>query len=143
MFDGTLVTLDLLALGAVILVALRARTASADEVRRVVVFSAGFLVYMGVAAAYNVAEAFAPGDWVSNYRWSPTVLLMEVLRFPGLILLWYAVLAARIPHLREAVRAGLPPAAAAPGPARGGRWAPSSRIRGRKRCSRPSGSCCW
>ena len=106
MFDGTLVTLDLLALGAVILVALRARTASADEVRRVVVFSAGFLVYMGVAAAYNVAEAFAPGDWVSNYRWSPTVLLMEVLRFPGLILLWYAVLAARIPHLREAVRAG-------------------------------------
>ena len=105
-FDGTLVTLDLLALGAVILVALRARTASADEVRRVVVFSAGFLVYMGVAAAYNVAEAFAPGDWVSNYRWSPTVLLMEVLRFPGLILLWYAVLAARIPHLREAVRAG-------------------------------------
>ena len=105
-FDGTLVTLDLLALGAVILVALRARTASADEVRRVVVFSAGFLVYMGVAAAYNLAEAFAPGDWVSNYRWSPTVLLMEVLRFPGLILLWYAVLAARIPHLREAVRAG-------------------------------------
>ena len=105
-FDGTLVTLDLLALGAVILVALRARTASADEVRRVVVFSAGFLVYMGVAAAYNVAEAFAPGDWVSNYRWSPTVLLMEGLRFPGLILLWYAVLAARIPHLREAVRAG-------------------------------------
>ena len=30
---------------------------------------------------------------------------MELLRFPGLILLWYAVLAARIPHLREAVRA--------------------------------------
>ena len=105
-FDGTLVTLDLLALGAVILVALRARTASADEVRRVVVFSAGFLLYIGVAVTYNLAEAFAPGDWVSNFRWSPTVLLMEVLRFPGLILLWYAVLAARIPHLREAVRAG-------------------------------------
>ena len=70
------------------------------------VFSAGFLLYIGVAVAYNLAEAFAPGDWVSNYRWSPTVLLMEVLRFPGLILLWYAVLAARIPHLREAVRAG-------------------------------------
>ena len=104
-FDGTLATLDLLALGAVTLVALRAHTASADEVRRVVVFSAGFLLYMGVSAAYNLAEAFAPGDWVSNYRWSPTVLLIEVLRFPGLILLWYAVLAARIPHLREAVRA--------------------------------------
>ena len=103
--DGTLATLDLLGLGAVTLVALRAHTASPDEVRRVVVFSAGFLLYMGVSAAYNVAEVFTPGDWVSNYRWSPTILLIEVLRFPGLILLWYAVLAARIPHLREAVRA--------------------------------------
>ena len=103
--DGTIATLDLLVLGAVILVALRARTASADEVRRVVVFSAGFLLFMGVSAAYDVAEAFAPGDWISNYRWSPTVLVIEALRFPGLILLWYAVLAVRIPHLREAVRA--------------------------------------
>ena len=103
--DGTIATLDLLALGAAALVALRAHTAPADEVRRVVVFSAGFLLFMGVGAAYDLAEAFAPGDWVSNYRWSPTVLLIEVLRFPGLILLWYAVLAARIPHLREAVRA--------------------------------------
>ena len=103
--DGTIATLDLLTLGAVIFIALRAHTASADEVRRVVVFSAGFLLLMGVSAAYNVAEAFAPGDWVSNYHWSPTILLMEVLRFPGFLLLWYAVLAARIPHLREAVRA--------------------------------------
>ena len=103
--DGTIATQDLLVLGAVILVALRARTASADEVRRVVVFSAGFLLFMGVSAAYDVAEAFAPGDWISNYRWSPTVLVIEALRFPGLILLWYAVLAVRIPHLREAVRA--------------------------------------
>ena len=103
--DGTIAALDLLALGAVALVALRAHTAPADEVRRVVVFSAGFLLFMGVGTTYDLAEAFAPGDWVSNYRWSPTVLLIEVLRFPGLILLWYAVLAARIPHLREAVRA--------------------------------------
>ena len=103
--DGTIATLDLLVLGAVAVVALRARTASADEVRRVVVFSAGFLLLMGLSTAYNVAETFAPGDWVSNYHWSPTILLMEALRFPGLILLWYAVLAARIPHLREAVRA--------------------------------------
>ena len=103
--DGTIATLDLLALGAVALIALRAHTAPADEVRRVVVFSAGFLLFMGVGAAYDLAEAFAPGDWVSNYRWSPTVLLIEILRFPGLILLWYAVLAARIPHLWEAVRA--------------------------------------
>ena len=103
--DGTIAAQDLLVLGAVILVALRAHTASADEVRRVVVFSAGFLLLMGLSAAYNLAEVFAPGDWVSNYRWSPTILLMEVLRFPGFLLLWYAVLAARIPHLREAVRA--------------------------------------
>ena len=104
-FDGTLATLSLLELGAVTVVALRAHTASTDEVRRVVVFSAGVLLYVAVWAAYGLAEAFAPGDWVSNYRRSPTILLMEVLRFPGLILLWYAVLAARIPHLREAVRA--------------------------------------
>ncbi len=103
--DGTIATLDLLVLGAVTVIALRAHTAPADEARRVVVFSAGFLLLMGLSAVYNVAEAFAPGDWVSNYRWSPTILLMEALRFPGLILLWYAVLAARIPHLREAVRA--------------------------------------
>ena len=103
--DGTIATLDLLALGAVALIALRAHTAPADEVRRVVVFSAGFLLFMGVGAVYDLAEVFASGDWISNYRWSPTVLLIEILRFPGLILLWYAVLAARIPHLREAVRA--------------------------------------
>ena len=103
--DGTIAAQDLLVLGAVTLVALRAHTAPADEVRRVVVFSAGFLLFIGVSFVYDLAEAFAPGDWVSNYRWSPTVLLMEALRFPGLILLWYAVLAARIPHLREAVRA--------------------------------------
>ena len=48
---------------------------------------------------------FAPGDWVSNYRWSLTILVMEGLRFPGFLLLWYVVLAVRIPHLREAVRA--------------------------------------
>ena len=103
--DGTIAMQDLLVLGAVAVIALRAHTAPADEVRRVVVFSAGFLLFMGVSSVYDVAETFRPGDWVSNYRWSPTVLLIEVLRFPGLILLWYAVLAARIPHLREAVRA--------------------------------------
>ena len=103
--DGTIAAQDLLVLGAITVVALRAHTAPADEVRRVVVFSAGFLLLIGLSGAYNVAEAFAPGDWVSNYRWSPAVLLVEVLRFPGWILLWYAVLAARIPHLREALRA--------------------------------------
>ena len=103
--DGTVATYDLLVLGAVTVIALRAHTAPPDEVRRVVVFSAGFILLMGLSAVYNLAEAFAPGDWISNYRWSPPVLLVEVLRFPGMILLWYAVLAARIPHLREAVQA--------------------------------------
>ena len=42
---------------------------------------------------------------MANYQWSPTVLLMEVLRFPGMVVLWYSVLAARVPHVREVVRA--------------------------------------
>ena len=49
--DGTVVTQDLLVLGAVILVALRAHTASAEEVRRVVVFSVGFLLLMGLCVS--------------------------------------------------------------------------------------------
>ncbi len=43
---------------------------------------------------------------MTNYQWSPTVLAMEVARFPGMVLLWYSVLAARVPHVREVVRAG-------------------------------------
>ncbi len=122
--DGSVAALDLLALAAVAVVMLRAHTAPADERRRVVVFSAGFLLFMGLSAAYDIAEAFRPGYWVANYRWSPAVLGIEVMRFPGLVLLWYSVLAARVPHVREVVRAGykhllarpglLPAAAAAP-----------------------------
>ncbi len=103
--DASLAALDVLALAAVVVVALRAHTAPAAEVRRVVVFGAGFLMYAGVSAAYDVAEAFSPGHWVANYQWSPTVLLMEVLRFPGIVVLWYSVLAARVLHVREVVRA--------------------------------------
>ena len=133
--DGSLAAFDLLALAAVAVVALRAHTAPADEMRRVVVFSAGFLMLTGLSAAYNVAEAFRPGYWVANYRWSPAVLGIEVMRFPGLVLLWYSVLAARVPHVREMVRAGygrllarpvlLPAAAAAP--ALGLAWVAASR----------------
>ena len=26
---------------------------------------------------------FSPGGWLSNYRWSPAVVVVELLRFPG------------------------------------------------------------
>ena len=134
--DGSLVALDLLTLAAVAVVMLRAHTAPAEEVRRVVVFSAGFLMLAGLSAAYNVAEAFRPGYWVANYQWSPAVLGIEVMRFPGMVLLWYSVLAVRVPHVREVVRAGyerllarsgLLPAAAAV-PALGLAWLVASRL---------------
>ena len=104
-FDATLAILQLLGLGAVGVLLLRARAASADEVRRVGVFAVGFLIWSGMAAGYNVVEAFSPGSWVSNYRWTPVWGVVELLRFPGIALLWYAVLAARVPHPREVVRA--------------------------------------
>ena len=103
--DGSMAALDLLALAAVVVVALRAHTAPAEEVRRVVVFSAGLLLYMGRLVAYNVGEAFAPGHFVTNYEWSPAVAAAQTMRFPGMVLLWYSVLAVRVPHVREVVRA--------------------------------------
>ena len=105
LFDASIATLHVLALAAVVIVALRAHTAPAAEVRRVAVFAAGFLMHTGVSAAYDVAEVFSPGHWVANYQWSPTVLLIQVMHFPGIVVLWYSVLAARVPHLREVVRA--------------------------------------
>ena len=60
-FDGTLATLDLLALGAVTVVALRAHTASTDEVRRVVVFSAGFLLYLACRPPTTWPRRSRPG----------------------------------------------------------------------------------
>ncbi len=104
-FDGSVVALDLLELAAVVVVALRAHTASAEEMRRVVLFSAGFLMHVGLATAYDLAQALTPGFWIANYQWSPTVLVLEVMRFPGMALLWYSVLAVRVPHVREVVRA--------------------------------------
>ena len=102
--DGWYAVLQLLALGAVVVVALRAHTALAAEVRRVVLFSGGALLYMGLTAAYSVAEVFSPGHWLTNYQWSPGILAMDLMRFPGLVLLWYSVLAVRVPHVREVGR---------------------------------------
>ena len=104
--DYGIAILDLLAFAAAVAVALRARSAPVAEVKRVWVFSVAFVMYLGVAAAYDLAEALTPGNWLANYRPSPTVLLMELMRFPGMILLWYSVLATRVPHTREAIRGG-------------------------------------
>ncbi len=105
LFDASVATLDVLALAAAVVVVLRAHTAPAGEVRRVVVFGAGFLMHSGVAAAYDVAEVFTPGHWVANFEWSPTLLLIQVMHFPGIVVLWYSVRAARVSHVREVVRA--------------------------------------
>ena len=105
-FDGSFTVMQLLALAAVVVVALRAHTAPAAEVRRVMLFGAGFLLYIGVAAAYDVAELFSPGHWIVNFRWSPGILVLGLMRSPGAVLLWYSVLAVRVPHVREVVRAG-------------------------------------
>ena len=106
-FDGMWVALNMLSLGAAVVVVLRAHTAPADETRRVVLFGIGFLMFVGLLAAYNVAEAFTPGDGLSNYQWSPTIAALHMLRFPGIALLWCSVLAARVPHVREVVRASV------------------------------------
>ena len=106
-FDGMFVVLNTLSLGAVVVVALRAHTAPADETRRVVLFSIGFLLCIGLLFAHNLAETFTPGDLLSNYQWSPTIAAIHVLRFPGIAMLWCSVLAARVPHVREVVRASL------------------------------------
>ena len=104
--DATIATPNVLSLAAVVVIALRARMAPADELRRVVLFSAGFLMWMGLTTAYDVVEAFSPGFWLSNYQSGSVPQLLQPLRFPGMVLLWYAVLAARLPHPREVVRAG-------------------------------------
>ncbi len=79
--------------------------APADEVRRVVVFGVGFVIYVGSSVAATLAELFSPGMWVANFQWTPIALVVVLLRFPGMILLWYSVLAVRVPHPKEVVRA--------------------------------------
>ena len=104
-FDVAVATPNVLSLAAVVVIALRAHTAPPEEVRRVVLFSAGFLTLMGVATAYDVVEAVSPGFWGANYQSGSVLLLVQPIRFPGVVLLWYSVLAVRVPHPREVVRA--------------------------------------
>ena len=162
MADASLAILDVLALGAVVVVALRAHAAPAEEARRVVVFGTGFLLWVGASAVDNIAEVFSPGLWGANYQRSPTVVLIEVMRFPGMVVLWYSVLAARVPHVREVVRAcyrrllggsRAPRGGSGPRPpsawggwrsvARNVRWARWRRTRSRRGCSLRPPSCCW
>ena len=103
--DASALALHLLPLAAAVVVAARARTAPPDEVRRIVVFSLGFLMHTGAAVAFNAAEVFRPGDWVSNFERGSLIVGREVLRFPGLLLLWYSALAVRVLHPREVARA--------------------------------------
>ena len=103
--DAGFAALSFLALAAVGVIALRARMAPADEARRVVLFSSAFLLFAGSRFGYDAVEAFSPGVWPSNYEWSPYSLLADLVRFPGMALLWYSVLAVRVPHPREVVRA--------------------------------------
>ena len=104
--DAAIAIPNVLSLAAVVVIALRARTAPAAEVRRVVLFSAGFLFWAGATTAYDLVETFSPGFWVTNYQSGSVPLLVQPLRFPGMVLLWYSVLAVRVPHLREVIGAG-------------------------------------
>ena len=105
LLEAAMAVSNVLSLAAVVVVALRAHTAPAAEVRRVVLFSLGLLVWMGMATAYDFVEVFSPGFWLSNYDSGSSLRLMQPMRFPGMVLLWYSVLAVRVPHPREAVRA--------------------------------------
>ena len=104
LLDATIAVPSVLSLAAVIVVALRARKAEAAEVRRVILFSAGFLAWAGLGTAYHVVEALLPGFWVSNYDSNSVLRLMQPMRFPGMVLLWYGVIAVRVPHPRQVVR---------------------------------------
>ena len=114
--DATVAVTSVLSLPAVVVVALRARTAPAAEVRRVVVFSLGFLVWVGLGTAYDLVEALSPGSWVSNYEPGSVLAVVQLMRFPGMVLLWYSVLAVRVPHPREMLRAGYRRVLMRPGP---------------------------
>ena len=114
-FDAALTILHLLALGAAVVVPLSARSAPAGEARRAVLFSIGFVVFLGAWVVYNVGEVFSPGSWLSNFQWSPALQALAAMRVPGMILLWYSVLAARVPYARELVRASYTRPLARPG----------------------------
>ena len=101
---GTMIAANLSAVAAVAVVGLRARSAPAEEARRLLLFSAGFLVYLASTVAYDVPRAAPAGYWLANHEWASSVPLTALTRFPGVLLLWYSVLAVRVPDLREVVR---------------------------------------
>ena len=101
---GGVVT-QLSVLTAVGVIALRARMAPANESRRFVLFSGAFLLYAGLTLAYDAAATSTVSIWGSEYSWSGLFPVVAPLRFPSLVLLWYSVLAVRVPHPREVVRA--------------------------------------
>ena len=103
-YDAVIATSILLALGAVVVVLLRAHTAPAEEARRVALFGTGFVMCTGLSALHHAIEALSPGSSLADFGWSPVLLAAQPLRFPGLALLWCSVLAVRVPHPREAVR---------------------------------------
>ena len=126
--DGTAAVTSVLSLAAVAVVALRAPTAPAAEVRRVVVFSLGLLVWVGLGTAYDLVEALSPGSWVSNYERGSVLGLVQPMRFPGMVLLWYSVLAVRVPHPREMLRAGYRRLLVKPGLLGGAAAAPAAGV---------------
>ena len=103
--DALTAILNLLAFGAAVVVPLSARSGPPGEARRAVLFSVGFVVLQGAWVVNTIGEVFVPGAWLSNFRWSPTSQALTAMRVPGMILLWYSMLAARVPHARELVRA--------------------------------------
>ena len=60
--DVSLAILSLLMFGAAVVVPLSARSAPAGEAKRTVLFSVGFVVFLGVWAVYNIGEAFSSGS---------------------------------------------------------------------------------
>ncbi len=99
------VVTQLSALTAVGVIALRARTAPVNESRRFALFSGAFLLYAGLTLAQDAATSSTVSVWGPEYIWSALFPIVAPLRFPGLVLLWYSVLAVRVPHPREVVRA--------------------------------------
>ena len=104
--EGAVAAMGVSALAALGVIALRARAAPADEARRFVLFTSAFLLYEGLSLAIEFAEAYTTGIWMAKYKSSSLFgLLIDLLRFPGMLLLWYSVLAVRVPHPREVARA--------------------------------------
>ena len=106
MLNAAMVLLDLLALAAVAVVVLRARTASAEEKRRVVLFSVAFLAWLGWVTTEDLVQVFRPGHLLTSFQWTSAGVALQLLRFPVMVVLWYSVLAARVPHPRELIRSG-------------------------------------